>query len=288
MLLNIGSFILVILITSYPFFYIYKHKAMLPKSAGTILVPALAAVSGSAFGVAAAQTFEFDLFVNMIPAILFAIIVGMAGGRGFGLQTAVNGALSGLLGAMLGTVAGSLFFKSGIVVMAADIAFVVLVFLIQKWLDGQFTRKAAKPKQSVKKAGYTGTFMLMAAILVLAGGIFTQKNQIVASSIGQPQSQQAVADEENDLQLATIDITAAGFIPGNTELKAGSMIKAVFNVKPNAGTGLKLVSKDLNFSAELNEGRNMFLLNNPQPGTYDIMLEPKGSKCTFTIKAGSK
>lgn len=288
MLLNIGSFILIVLITAYPMVYFYKHKVMLPKSAGTILVPVLAVVSGAACGVATAQTFEFDLFVNMIPAMLFAIIVGMASGRGFGLQTAVNGALGGLLGAMLGTVTGSLFFKSNIVVMTADIAFVVLVFLIQKWLDGQLTRKAATTKQSVKKVGYTRTFMLMAAILVLAGGIFAQKNQIVASSIGQPQSQQAVADEENDLQLATIDITAAGFIPENTELKAGSMIKAVFNVKPNAGTGLKLVSKDLNFSAELNEGRNMFLLNNPQPGTYVIMLEPKGSKCTFTVKAGSK
>lgn len=92
--------------------------------------------------------------------------------------------------------------------------------------------------------------------------------------------------EGNDLQVATIDVTASGFVPKVTEFKAGSMIKAVFHVKPNAGTDLKLVSKELNFSKDLVPGDNIFLLNNPQPGTYEIQVGPKAYKGAFTVLKG--
>lgn len=119
-----------------------------------------------------------------------------------------------------------------------------------------------------------------------AGVMFTAINQIHIGAIGAPASQIAVFDEENDLQIASIDVTSSGMIPVNTEFKANTMIKAVFNVKSNAGTDLKLVSKDLNFSADLKPGENMFLLNNPQPGTYEIVEPGKAFKSTFTVKGG--
>ncbi|MCZ8517111.1 cupredoxin domain-containing protein [Paenibacillus filicis] len=191
---------------------------------------------------------------------------------------------------MLGTVIGSLLFRTNLVLMVTDIAFILIVFLVQKTGERLIDRAAVKKpaKVSGKQTRYIGTAMLTAAVLIFACGIALQKNQIAAGSIGQPQSQKAAMDEENDLQLATIEINASGFSPKNTELRSGSMVKAIVNVKSNAGTGLKLVSKELNLSADLKAGQNMFLINNPQPGIYELILEPKHLKSTLTVKAGSK
>ncbi|WP_282937311.1 hypothetical protein [Paenibacillus sp. RC67] len=283
MLLNLGSFLLIVLLSAYQIFSGFRGKGRKVRNISTSVFSFLSAL---AFGAIAAQTFDWGISILLLISVVFAIVVGYMGGAAFGLQKAIQGALSGTLGAMLGTVAGSLFYKSNNVVLAAAIVFIVGSFLIQKIKErldaGRLKSKAA----TQKKPTYRGTVILAVCAVMGAGVMFTAINQIHIGAIGAPASQIAVFDEENDLQIASIDVTSSGMIPVNTEFKANTMIKAVFNVKSNAGTDLKLVSKDLNFSADLKPGENMFLLNNPQPGTYEIVEPGKAFKSTFTVKGG--
>ncbi|NIK78270.1 hypothetical protein FHS15_003408 [Paenibacillus castaneae] len=287
MLLNIGSFILIILTTGYHVYNAFHRKAMLTRAAGMAAASAFAGVSSFAFGAVLAQSFDFDLSISVAFAILFAIVTGLAGGFPFGRKSAIHAALSGSLGAMLGTVLSSLFFKSNIVVMAAAIVFILGSFLVQKIGEKHLNannpnHKPAKPP--LKKPAYASTVILAVGVAVCAGYILLEKNQIHIGSIGQPQSQIATIDEENDLQVAMIEVSASGITPGITEFKAAAMIKAIINVKANAGNDLKIVSSDLNFSADLKPGENIFLLNNPQPGTYVIEVPSKAYKGSFIVK----
>lgn len=288
MLLNVGSFILIVLITGYHVYFSFHRKELLTRTSGMFIASAFAVLSGFAFGVVQAQTFDFDLSVSVAISILFAIIAGFAGGIPFGLQSAIQGILSGSLGAMLGTILGSLFFKSNLVVMIAAIVFIVCSFFVQKigdWHVSENNQKKKKTKSSLKRPVYTSTIILVVCVLACSGYIVLQQGQIRIGSIGQPQSQTAIIDEENDLQVATIDVSASGITPNNTEFTAATMIKAIVNVKMNAGTGLKIVSRDLNFSVDLKPGQNIVLLNNPQPGIYEIEVPSKEYKGTFTVTA---
>ncbi|WP_165972438.1 cupredoxin domain-containing protein [Paenibacillus piri] len=285
MLLNLGSLILIVLMTGY---HVYDGLRQKWESARNGFAPAVALFSGMAFGAVGAQTFDFDLTVTLSIAILFAIVAGFLGGIGFGLQTAVQGALAGSLGAMLGTLTGSLYYRSNNVVLVAAIAFIIISFLLQKLADRRRSNDSRRRNETatpLKKHAPAGTVILAICAAVSAASIMVEKDQIRVGSIGAPASQTAVFDEENDLQVASIDVSASGFTPAVTEFKAGTMIKAVFNVKPNSGTGLKLVSSDLNFSAELKPGQNIFLLNNPQPGTYELVEPNKAYKSMFTVKS---
>lgn len=282
MLLNLGSLLLIVLMTAYHIGSGFRRKGSSVRDGAAAVLTFL---SGLAFSAVAAQAFDWSLSMLLLIGAAFAIAAGFAGGIPFGLQPAIQGALTGVLGAMLGTVAGSLFFKSNNVVLAIAIGFIAGSFLIQKIKErleaGRWSRQQAAAAQ--QKPGYSVTAILALCVAIGTGYLFTANHSILVGAIGAPASQTAVLDEENDLQIASIDVTAAGMIPANTEFKAGTMIKAVFNVKPNAGSDLKLVSKDLNFNADLKPGENIFLLNNPQPGTYEIVEAGKALKSTFTV-----
>jgi hypothetical protein len=291
MLLNLGSFVLILLIAGYYTFYLYQKKELLTQTAGMIAISTLSVLSSLVFGAIAAQTFDFDLRLSMGIAILLAIIIAVPGGRLFGLKSAINAVLASVASGVLGTVVGSLFYKSNRVILVADIVFILGAFLVQKTVDWRLNASNEKRKTKKvlsQKPSYVSTVTLSVIVVTVVGYVLLQHNQISIGVIGQPTSQMAAFDEDNNLQLATIDVTASGFVPKSTELKAYTMLKAVFNVKSNAGSGLKLISQDLGISADLKIGDNIFLLNNPQPGTYEFIVESKDSKKykgTLIVKA---
>ena len=59
--------------------------------------------------------------------------------------------------------------------------------------------------------------------------------------IGQPQSQHATYDEENDLQEATITLSTSGLSAKNTIFNKGSMMKIIIDVESGVEPGLTLV-----------------------------------------------
>lgn len=147
MLLNLGSFLLIVLLSAYQIFSGFRGKGRKVRNISTSVFSFLSAL---AFGAIAAQTFDWGISILLLISVVFAIVVGYMGGAAFGLQKAIQGALSGTLGAMLGTVAGSLFYKSNNVVLAAAIVFIVGSFLIQKIKErldaGRLKSKAATQK----------------------------------------------------------------------------------------------------------------------------------------------
>ncbi len=75
-----------------------------------------------------------------------------------------------------------------------------------------------------------------------------------------------------DYTKIKIEVTAAGFSPKNSELETGSMLKAVFSVDKATGSDLRFISKDI------------FLLNNPQPGVYEFQIGGTSYTGTFTVR----
>jgi hypothetical protein len=291
MVLSIGSLVLAVLLTGYFLYSCYQRKEMFQGNDGTTSVSVFAALASFLFGMIASQAFDLDLRVLSGIAVLFAVLVGFVGGRMFGKQTVLREILLGAIGAIVGTVLGSLFFRSNVVVVIFDLLFVACVFLFQKWVERLLRKKPKKGKRAkgkVKQSASKGTIILAVFVVVVAGVFLLQSSQLPVGLIGQPKSQQVTPDEANDLQVAKIEVTGAGLAPQNTQLQSVSMLKAVINVQQSAGSGLKLVSKGLNFSADLKAGENVFLLNNPQPGTYDIVVEPKGYRGTFTVVKAKK
>ncbi|WP_187274468.1 MFS transporter, partial [Paenibacillus sp. N3.4] len=246
----------------------------------------------AAIGVVLAQVYELTITLPILIASLFAFGTGFFAGKSYSFQAAWNGALVGIMGAMAGVLFGVMLLASNKVILIASTAFLIFMFLTQKWIEWQSNRieKKTKPVKGGKnqpKAAtvtYKGTIILAAVVVVFGAGILIQKNQIKVGLIGQPQTQTATIDEKNDLQVATVQVTRSGLSPKNTDFLPKQMIKAVINVEESAGTGLKLKSPVLGIDANLNKGENVFLMNNPQPGTYTYTVEPGGFKGTFTVK----
>ncbi|MGZ4112678.1 MAG: hypothetical protein ACXVP5_09615 [Tumebacillaceae bacterium] len=292
MVLGIGSLVVAVLLAGYFLFTGYQRKEMFQGNDGATVVSVFAAVGSFLFGMIASQAFDLDLRELAGIAVVFAVLVGFVGSRLLGQPTvAIRGILLGALGAIVGTVLGSLFFRSNVVEVIFDLLFVGCVFLLQQWVERLSRKKPKKGKRAkgkVKRASNQGTIVLTVFVVVIAGVFLLQASQLPVGLIGQPKSQQVTPDEANDLQVAKIDVTGAGIAPQNTQLQSASMLKAIINVQQSAGSGLKLVSKGLNVSADLKAGENVFLLNNPQPGTYDIEVEPKGYRGTLTVVKAKK
>lgn len=291
MLFNSVSFILIIVIACYYLFYLFQRRAMLTTRAGAFAASVFAFIFSFGFGVIASQTFELQLILSLAISVAFAIVVGFCFGIWFRMTSAINGALFSSVGALLGSVIGGMFYTSKIVIMVADIVFIIAVFLVQKIVDWHINRSSSKKAVNNTKANkpsYFVTGALSATVIILAVLILALQNQIGLGAIGRPQVQTAVFDEENNLQVATIKVMPSGFAPLNTEFKPYTMIKAIFNVEPSAGENLRLISKDLNIDVVLKIGENTFLLNNPQPGHYDFTIESKSYKSTFTVQPVKK
>lgn len=292
MLFNAGSLMLVALIASYTIYNGFQKKNSGSARTGMLAAAAYAISSGLAFGTIAALSFDLPLVALLALAVAFGLIAGALGGMPYGMPAAVRGGLLGTIAAMLGTVAGSLFFGTGKVVLVAALLFVGCVFLVQRAAErgaGTEARNGGKktatrrPAQE-KRPSYRSACALGAIAVLGLAGILLLKDDLHMGAIGQPLKQTAAMDDENDMQVATIDVTGAGFAPKVTEFRAKTMIKVIFNVKASAGNGLSIVSKDLNFSADVKAGQNIFLLNNPQPGDYEIEVGGKQHLGTFTVK----
>ncbi|NQX69034.1 hypothetical protein HQN90_23165 [Paenibacillus alba] len=292
MLLTVGSLMIIVLYTGYNIFYLFRTRDKLKGTMGSLFAIVIAFIASAAFGVVSAQAYQTNMVISIAIAVLFAGVSGFLSGKSNGLRSVINGVLIGCLGAMAGELLGVMLMASNKVIVAADTVFLIFMFLTQKWMEWQSNRVAPKTKPAkggkikAKPAvtSYKGTIILAAVVVVLGGGILMQKDHIPIGVIGQPQTQIAAIDEKNDLQIANIQVNRSGLSPKNTEFKSKQMIKAVVNVDANAGTGLKLKSPVLGINADLNKGENVFLMNNPQPGTYEYTVEPGGLKGTFTVK----
>ncbi len=287
MLLHAGSFALILLLTGYHMFLMFRRKGLLSKRNGMTLAAVFAVLSGMALGAEGVQAFDFRWGVFALITFI-AAAAGTALGMAYGWQPAINGFMSGVIGASLGSMLGGLFFESRLIVMAVAVLFIICSFIAQK--AGDHLIHASRPPRkksnlTSKSSSVVSTIVLGASLAVIAGGMLLQQDRIALGAIGQPKFQAAAIDEDNDMQVAMIEVSAAGFTPANTDFEAKKMIKIVIDVKPRAGAGLKLVSKNLNVDADLKEGENIFVLSNPQPGTYDIAIPSRNSNGTLTVKA---
>lgn len=289
MLLHAGSFALILLLTGYHIFLMFRRKGLISTSRAMLLAFVFAVISGLAFGAESVQAFDFGWGVFTWTALI-AAAAGAALGMAYGWQPAINGFMSGVIGVLLGTVLGGLFFESRLVVLAVAVLFIICSFIVQKASEhgAQAShppeKKSKKSSLTSKPSSYVSTIVLAASLAVIMGGVLLQHDRIALGAVGQPKSQAAAIDEDNDMQVATIEVSAAGLTPVNTDFEAKKMIKVIVDVKPRAGAGLKLVSKNLNVDADLKEGENIFVLSNPQPGTYDIAIPAKNFNGTFTVK----
>ncbi|WP_165279961.1 cupredoxin domain-containing protein [Paenibacillus protaetiae] len=306
MLFNAGSLMMIGLIELYFNFIGFQKRSVRLKRVGLRSAVLSAIAAGLAFGAVLAQSFDMPFIGLLSLAALFGAVAGASGGLAYGQHSSVNGGLAGLIAGLIGTVLGSLFFSSGTVVLITALLFVMLAFLIQRTADGASTATgtapAGKPRArmasntsgrrtavlQVRKPSYRSSYVLAACAVVLFTSIIVLQDKLQLGEIGLPQMQVAVMDDENNMQVATIDVIGAGFAPKVTEFEANAMIKIVFNVKGSAGNGLKIVSSDLNFSADVKPGENIFLLNNPQPGNYTIEIDGKGKAGTFVVKPAAK
>lgn len=291
MLLPIGSFILVLLITSYSVLFIYQQKEKMNVSFGTIITMVITLSASTAFNVVLAQAFSLKLNATIGVGFLFAAAIGYFAGRPFYMKAVINSVMVGFLGTMLGSVIGRMLIATNAVILITVTSLVIIMYVIQKIIDGNLAKTNTNKKNTKifvnrqpRRSSYFSTILLSAAVIMLAAVIMMHQNDVIIGQIGQPQTQKAVLDEENELQEATIHITASGISPKDTQFEAGTMIKVIFIVESGAGSDLILDSEELGIHAPLFEGKNNIIINKPQPGKYEFMLESTSFKGTFTIK----
>nr|WP_254119787.1 cupredoxin domain-containing protein [Bacillus sp. FJAT-29790] len=275
---NYGSMIVILLITTYQIIYNSQRSDKLKESAGMTISMAVCLLASAAMGIVSAQTFEHNLKLSLFIAAVFASCIGYFMGKRFSLVVLINSVLAGWLGAMAGSIFGFILFLSNKIVLITDITFVIVMFLLQQVIDrqlGEMSKKTSKKmtgKPKVQKFETIVTLTLSISIITLAFFTFLNKNHLSTAQIGQPQTQYAILDEENDLQEATIDVTASGFSPKTTIFSEGTVMKVIIHVGPNLADGLKLISSDLGIDADLSEGDNLFIINKPNRGTYEFEL----------------
>jgi hypothetical protein len=289
MLLKIGSLLLVLLISGYCILHFNRNKENFSKAIGTVTT-LLTGFSTATVGFLLMQISNYNLTLTIIICFLVAIICGYLVGGPFQKVKGLNELLSGLIGASIGCTLGFLTFISPTPFLIVDILFVLFIFFLLKLFDNQIvTEQNKKRSKEVKnKVSLAPTIALSSIFGILLLIIFLNFNSIHLGVIGQPQKQNAVMDEENDLQVATINVTPSGFDPKNTILKANTMIKVNFNVDIQEGKQVTLVSNDLKLNVVLKKGNNMVLLDNPQIGQYHLMLEPGKSEGLLTVKEAKK
>ncbi|MFC5402807.1 hypothetical protein [Cohnella soli] len=293
MALHYGSLIIIALLAAYTLYF----NARRIEGTFTRAVVGLSAsfASSFAFGIVFAQTFHYGLFTSTGVCLLFAAIVGACSRWPLQARVAIAGILAGWIGAMAGSVLGTILFVRPQIVLIVDTIFVVFMYLLQRfgeWNAGrernnrQQAQKAANQvgKQGGAKQPFTGIALLAVCCVIVAAITIARKDDILSAQIGQPLTQTAQYDEENNLQMATLEVTPSGFSARNTVFKAGTMIKAVFHVASDGSSGLTLVSNDLDVNAPLQPGDNVFLIKDPQPGIYAFTLGDGLSTCTFSVE----
>ncbi|WP_079911856.1 cupredoxin domain-containing protein [Paenibacillus sp. 32352] len=78
-----------------------------------------------------------------------------------------------------------------------------------------------------------------------------------------------IAEQAAGYQVATITVTADGFVPDHIELQPG--VPAKINFKKSTGfTCIKnMISKDFGMDIPLNKGDNLITLDSLKPGAYE-------------------
>ncbi|WP_239614945.1 hypothetical protein [Cohnella mopanensis] len=287
MLLNISSLIMILLTGGYSLFMLDRRKNLLSDKSGKFYVTLVTVLVGAAQGILLVQTLEYSQLKAITIAIPVVAAFGYFAGKRFGILFSVHAILSGSVSAFAGIVFGVRFFSTSDVVFATDIVYVVLVFLLLRSIEWQSNADRINKIQSKKSAFQHGTkFIILYGVgtAAIAGAILLWGNSVSVGQIGHPLTQQAHYDEENDLQVAVIDISAAGCSPTLTEFDEGGMIKAIFHVASNASDNLMLVSSELNVEASLKQGDNVFLFNDPKPGTYSFKIGGENTVCTFHVE----
>ncbi|OPH51978.1 hypothetical protein BC351_33895 [Paenibacillus ferrarius] len=285
MALSIGSLVLIGLGLSYFLINLYKWNAALSKLAGKTIITLLAAIAGLSVGMLSIQMFAYQVYLSLSLSIFLMLVLGYMAGRLWGVYAIWNTVLTGILGAIVGVRCGMIFYLSGKVMFVTDVIVMILLFLLLKGMEWQAGLSSqTKSSKTNLLSARLATLCLSVIVAGAAIALLVQKDQIVVGQIGQKETQEAVYEESNDLQTIRIELNAGGFNPKNVNFKKATMIKAVFVVSALSDEGLKLKSTDLHIDAVLKKGDNVFLLNNPQPGTYTYTVGDQKATGTFTIK----
>jgi uncharacterized membrane protein HdeD (DUF308 family) len=282
MLLKLGSFLLVFLMTGYSIFHIHRNKEALRGTLGNGIPALLVGVASAAFAFLLLQTSSFQFGVTIGLSFVFVVVASFLL-RG---KKAYNELLSGILGVTAGLLVGYMTFGSTTAFFVVDVVFIIVVYLVLRWID----RKLAEPQSKKKKGKGKSqeprglTVILAGAVVLVLGVVSVNFNHIPFGTIGQPQNQEATLDTENNLQEAVIEVTPSGFNPKNTTIEAQNMVKFTVNAEVSEGKEVRLVSDDLKLNVKLKNGKNLILLDNPLQGKYDLRLEPGKAKGSLTVK----
>ncbi|WP_284037190.1 hypothetical protein [Neobacillus sp. 114] len=286
MLLKIGSLLLVLLITIYCIYHFYRNKDRFSGVIG-IITALMIGISSAAIGFLLMLATNYQVLITTLICLVYTIGNGLLVRRLFPPEKGMNDILSGLIGALIGSVLGYSTFISNKPFLVIDIAFIVITYIALMYFDRQLASKSTEnrsKKKNQKQASNVSTISLSAILIVIIVVLGLNVNQIKVGVIGQPQTQTASIDEENDMQVATIRVTASGFNPKNTTFQAHKMIKVNFEASIPKGTQIVLKSEDLKLNMNLKNGKNILLLDNPLEGKYQLTIEPTNATGTFTIK----
>ncbi|WP_435169341.1 hypothetical protein [Paenibacillus glycanilyticus] len=283
--LHIGSLLLVLVATVY---------LMIAGMANRTIAIALVFLASTALGFLLIETLDYKLRLSAVIAGVIATALGMAYIQKHGAITAANAAITGWLGAGIGLFGGSRFYVSDALMIGADIAFVILAFLMQKAAE-RYYRKAEEPAKQKGKAavktkrasGIPASAMYAAAVALFFSVLLSHADHSSAAKIGQTSTADAVYDADSGIQIATVEVNGAGFNPRNIIFQPDMMIKLVFHVSSLASGGMTFVSEDLNLEAPLHKGDNIFMLKKALPGVYGFTVQGSNVKGTFTVKNAS-
>ena len=285
MLLQIGSILLVILVTGYGMLYVHRNQKRIEvpmNGAALILVGLTTATMGFLLMQISGNSVTLSIVLSLIYTIACGVLMG-------GVPYKVNGLnqiIIGFIGATIGSVLGYMTFSSTTSFFVVVLLFLLLVYLILKIFDKQIAIQTSRKKSNKKanKTSYTSSVILASGFIVLLAVILLSVKQINVGIIGQPQKAEAMLDEDNNLQMGTIHVTPSGLDPKSTELTAGTMAKVVVIVDDQQGENFHLVSNAFNLDAPLKKGENIILLDNPIKGQYDFIVYPGEYKGTFIVR----
>jgi hypothetical protein len=281
MLLNIGSILLVFGLTGYSIFHFNKAISR----PNRIITNLFAACATAAVGFLFMHITAYQVLLTSGLFLTFAVVFGFFIGDAIHKVKGLDQILSGFLGGVIGTVLGYMTFITATAFLVVDVLFIVFVYVVLQIFDKQQSTTQILPKKkstnkNSKQPSYKVPGVLSAISVILLTVITVNVKDIPAGVIGQPQTQEAILEVENDLQVATIHVTASGFNPKNTTIKANTMVKIIFNSDYEEAF---LVSNDLGLNLKLKYGENMILLNDPEVGEYQFSLEPGNFLGQLTI-----
>jgi len=270
-------------------YHLFQNKGKLSDSAKKIIL-LLACVSSFTMGFFIIQISNFNVWLSAVICLIVSIVIGLLVGESGLKIKGLNQILAGFIGGTIGLVLGYMVFISNIAFLIVAILFIMIIYGILRWIDTLLEAKPQKKKEKREKGkkekkptyGLTGWLAGCLALLLII--IAINSNHISVGMIGQPQSQVAVMDVENNLQVATIHVTTSGPDPKNTIIKSQNMLKVVFKVDSSDNEKRTLISNDLHLNVPLKKGENIILLDNPLKGQYHFSLSPGNMSGLFTVK----